>query len=150
MADKPLAGLDRLVGGCWVYVPNGPDDEIRMLHKFEWELDGHALMARSYNPETSPPKQVSSDIWYWHPTEKVIRNLGVVMFGPEPSIFNYSAVTIDGNKMICDFSTADGDGQSDFREIWEFTDADHYDWKLYARTSEGGNEIRHGRFERQK
>lgn len=145
---EPVFGV--LVGGEWNYIPNGPDDPIRMVHEFKWELDKHALVAHSYNPGTTPRSQVSSDIWYWHPVKKTICSMGVVLFGPEPSLFEYTEVKREGNTLVCDFSTHDSDGVGNWRETWEFSDDNHYAWTLYKHTDTGPEKVRTGVFERRK
>ncbi len=151
LANSPLiAVLGRLIGGEWHYLPNGPEDPIQMLHRFNWQLDGHAMVANSFNPSTQPPTQISSDIWYWHPIKKTICSVGVVMFGPQPTIFEYTEVKLDGATLVCDFSTYEDDGQGDFRETWEFTDPDHYSWSLFRRSGNQIEKIRTGKFERRK
>jgi hypothetical protein len=140
--------LGRLVGGEWHYVPNGPDDPIQMRHRFAWELDGQVMVARSFNPAADPPMQISSDIWYWHPLKKTICSMGVVMFGPDPSLFEYTDVHLEGDTLVCDFSTFDNEGQGDWRETWQFTGANYYAWMLYKHTPAGPEKVRTGAFER--
>lgn len=128
---NPLAPFARLIGGRWHL--DGSYQE------FEWGVGRRSVKARSYFVINDEPKLVSEGVWYWHPTEKVIKGLATAIDMPV-EVFEYTTRFV-GNSMLSDLSAVGSDGsRTEYVEDWEFRDDDHFVWTLFSKTNDSLNE----------
>lgn len=137
----PLAPFERLIGGRWTLGDS--------YQTFEWGVGRKMVVARGYFLVEGEPKLVSEGFWYWHPGKTAVEGYHVGTDMPV-ELFVYDT-KFRGDKMISELVTFARDGsETRHREIWEFTDEDHYVWTLYAETPDGLQESMSGVFTRQR
>lgn len=141
-ADKnPLAPFARLVGGKWVMGD--------LFHVFEWGVGKLSMKANSYFVQAGEAALAGDGGWFWHPGDKAIRGWQFAV-GMGIDLFDYTT-RWEGDKMVNDLTTYDAAGNaSEYLEEWDFTDADTYEWTLYAKTPDGAQKAMGGTFKREK
>ncbi len=121
--------LGRMVGGAW----HQGDD---FFQTFEWGAGRQAIRAKGYFVVNGEPKLVSEGIWYWHPADRVVRAYGVAIDMPMV-LWEYETALVGSElQHVLVTYTAAGE-RSVVRELWTFSDADHYEWTLLEQQFEG-------------
>jgi hypothetical protein len=135
---NPMAAFERLVGGEWHF-----GDQYQV---FEWGLGKRSIHARGYQVVKGEAKLVSDGLIFYHPGEERLRGYFVAE-GMGIDVFDYD-ITFEGDRMVAALKTF-GQLTGEFEEVWEFTDADHYEWSLLQETLEGKVTMMSGTFARQ-
>ena len=135
---NPLQGFERVIGGRW-YADDGSS------HEFEWGVGRKVVRARSYRDSEAGPQLAAEGMWFFHPGDQVIRGVVVVVGDPE-GLFEMET-TFDGDTMTSRL-WAYGSMTGEFREVFEFTDENHYRWTLFEELGEGAALVIGGEFER--
>lgn len=137
--------LADLAGGSWHYVDEA-DSGFNMVHTYEWKLPGALLIGESVSHSGTTLSH-----WYWHPGEGCARMLAVAAAGAGAGaggLAEYTRVTRDGDRLLCQLSTHAPEGTQRYREEWTFTGPDAYSWKLFHLGEGGEQEVMQARFER--
>ncbi len=138
-STDPLAPFERLVGGRWSIEGS--------YQEFEWGLGRRSVKARSYFVVDGEPILVSEGMWYWSPAEERIRGVFTAIEMPVVH-FDYTT-RFEGDVMLNELRSYDADGgETVYEETWEFTDDDHFLWKLFRKTADGLKEEMGGTFSR--
>ena len=106
-----------------------------LTHVFEWGIGRHTLMARSYDDAGTLASEAR---WFWHPGEETIKGYSVDVTGQNLAEMT---TTVDGDTMtnVLVLSSPETSGDT-FVGKWVFVGDDRYDWTLYKRDAEGGEE----------
>jgi len=137
--DHPLAPFERLVGGEW---------HMEQSHQvFEWAVGGKAIRARSYIASDDAPVLVGEGAWFWHPDDRVIRGYQLAD-GMGVDLFEYTS-RWEGDTLVSELLAFDAAGTAtEYRETWEFTGPDAYEWTLFVKTPHGLQRAMGGTFTR--
>ncbi len=142
-ADGPdtLKGFERLPGGCWRLGES--------CQEFELGLDGRHVRARSLMRTEAGTRVISEGAWFHQPGRKVAVGYFVAQ-GMGVELFEYST-RFEGEAMISDVTARGETGHArTYREIWTFTDPDHYVWQLFESGSGSMRRVMHGIFVRER
>lgn len=138
-ATNPLAPFERLVGGRWSIEGS--------YQEFEWGVGRRSVKARSYFVVDGEAMLVSEGIWYWNPAEEKIRGVFTAIEMPVV-LFDYTT-RFEGSRMLSELRAYDAaGGETIYEETMEFTDEDHYLWKLFRKTADGLKEEMGGTYSR--
>lgn len=115
---------------------------------FRWGAARKSFHAQSFFVADGTAVPVGDGSWYFHPGDGLIRGYQVAE-GMGIDLFEYTS-RWEGDTLLNDLVTYDGDGKANqYEERWEFSDADTYEWTLYARTEDGLHRAMGGTFTRQ-
>lgn len=137
----PLAPFSRLIGGEWHL-----DGSFQV---FEWGVGKLSVRSRGYFIIDGKPKLVSEGSWIWHPGEQKIKGYFTAI--EMPVLFIDYTTTFQENKMVNTLLSYSALGIPDgynYREIWEFTDDDHFTWTLFGMTKDGEQKMMGGNYSR--
>jgi len=137
-----LAPLARLVGGSWYL---GTDS----YHTFTWGVGGQSVTSKSYFVLPDGDKLVSEGMFFYHPGEKTLKaNAVAIDMG-----LDYFEYTIEarGDTLVMGLEVFGPEaGDKPLREVWVFTDDDHYIWTLFQEGEGGWERWMGGTYERQR
>ena len=140
-AGSPLGFFERLIGGRW---------EIEgSYQEFEWGVGKRSVISRTYFVLGGKAKRVAEGLWYWHPGAGEIRGVFTAVDMPV-ELFEYTTRFEDGRMISQLRGYASGDEETEYTEIFEFKEADSYEWSLFTGASEGGERVMGGTFHRSR
>ncbi len=137
-----LEFLGRMVGGTWHL---GEDFQ----QTFEWGVGRQAIHAKGYFVANGEYRLVSEGLWMLHPADGVVKAWGVAI--DMPMVMWEYETRLDGNELqhVLTTYTADGTATT-VRELWTFSDPDHYEWTLLERSGDAWVRRMGGTFERRR
>ena len=140
-APDTLKGFERLLGGCWRLGES--------CQEFEFGLDGRRVTARTLMRTEAGTRVISEGAWFHQPGRKVAVGYFVAQ-GMGVELFEYST-RFEGEAMISDVTARGETGHArTCREIWTFTDPEHYVWELFESGSGSVTRVMQGIFARER
>jgi len=115
-----LEGFARLVGGRWKM------GDVTLV--YEWGIGRRTVLARSFDEWG---RQLAEVRWFYHPGRRQIVGYSIDAEGED---FGEMILRFEGDVVLNELRTLLPSGKAgrEFSSRWVFTDADHFEWTLFA------------------
>lgn len=136
-----LAPYQKLVGGQWRMGSS--------YQTFEWGVGKLSVKSRQYVDGESQPILVSEGTWFWHPGASRIKGFFTAV--DMPVLFFDYTTEFDGNVMRSELVAYEAEGRAKhYVEELVIVNELRLEWKLFAKTGEGLDEVMNGTYTREQ